>query len=59
MSSDVKPIPDNYPVLTPYLIVHDGAAAIAFYEQAFGAKLPAPRGAGRAGRHAELETVSP
>src|SRR5438874_7056199 len=52
----VKPIPDGYPRLTPYLIVGDGAAAIAFYEKAFGArlrlKLATPRG--RVG-HAELE----
>ena len=33
----VKPIPDGYPSLTPYLIVADGAGAIAFYEKAFGA----------------------
>lgn len=33
----VKPIPDGYPAVTPYLIVHDAAGAIAFYEQAFGA----------------------
>src|SRR6185503_16563788 len=44
------------PRLTPYLIVGEGAAAIAFYEKAFGAnlrlKLDAP--GGRIG-HAELE----
>lgn len=28
----------NYPVLTPCLCVHDGLAAIKFYEAAFGAK---------------------
>ena len=28
----------NYPVLTPYLCVHDGLAAIAFYKAAFGAE---------------------
>ncbi|MFQ3615094.1 MAG: VOC family protein [Cyanobacteriota bacterium] len=33
----VKPIPDGYPAVTPYLIVHDAAGAIAFYQQAFGA----------------------
>lgn len=27
-----------YPVLSPYLIVHDAAAAIAFYREAFGAE---------------------
>jgi PhnB protein len=35
----VKPIPDGYHSVTPYLVVADGAAAIAFYQQAFDAKL--------------------
>lgn len=54
-SANVKPVPDGYPALTPYLIVSDGAAAIEFYRKAFGAKermrLPAPNN--RVG-HAEL-----
>lgn len=33
----VKPIPDGYRTITPYLIVSDGAGAIAFYAKAFGA----------------------
>jgi PhnB protein len=33
----VKPIPDGYHTVTPYLVVNDGAAAIDFYKQAFGA----------------------
>jgi PhnB protein len=33
----VKPIPDGYHSVTPYLIVNDGARAIDFYKQAFGA----------------------
>lgn len=33
----VKPIPDGYHTATPYLIVQDGARAIDFYKQAFGA----------------------
>jgi PhnB protein len=33
----VKPIPDGYHSVTPYLVVHDGAGAIDFYKQAFGA----------------------
>jgi PhnB protein len=33
----VKPIPDGYRTVTPYLIVSDGADAIAFYARAFGA----------------------
>jgi PhnB protein len=38
MAQTVKPIPDGYHTVTPYLTVNDGAAAIAFYEKAFGAK---------------------
>ena len=55
MSGNVKPIPEGYPVLTPYLIVNDGAAAIDFYERAFGAKLRMRLGGpgGKIG-HAEL-----
>lgn len=53
---NVKPVPDGYPTLAPYLIVGDGAAAIVFYQQVFGARLrmrlDGPRG--RIG-HAELE----
>ena len=56
MSEHVKPVPDSYPTLSPYLIVTDGAAAIAFYERVFGARLrmrlPGPQG--KVG-HAELE----
>ncbi len=33
----VKPIPDGYHSLTPYLIVRGGVRAIDFYKQAFGA----------------------
>src|SRR3954466_15012487 len=36
--SKPKPIPDGYHSVTPYLIVHDGAAALDFYQRAFGAK---------------------
>jgi len=53
--ADVKAIPDEYPTITPYLCVDDGAAAIDFYTRVFGAKermrMPAPDG--RIG-HAEL-----
>ncbi len=52
----VKPIPDGYPQVTPYLFVHDAAAAIEFYKSAFGAtermRMPAP--GGKIG-HAELQ----
>ena len=51
----VKPIPEGYHTLTPYLIVDGAARAIDFYKRAFGAtetmRMPAP--GGRIG-HAEL-----
>jgi len=37
MTTEVKPIPEGYHTLTPYLIVHDAAQAIEFYKRAFGA----------------------
>jgi PhnB protein len=37
MSAKVKPIPDGYHTVTPYLIVEGATAAIDFYKQAFGA----------------------
>lgn len=36
--SDVKPIPDGYPQLTPYLCVDGADTAIEFYTQVFGAQ---------------------
>jgi PhnB protein len=33
----VKPIPEGYHSVTPYLMVHDGARALDFYRRAFGA----------------------
>jgi len=55
MSSSVKPIPDGYHVLTPYLIVHGADKAIEFYKKAFGA-IELFRMGGPDGRigHAEL-----
>ncbi len=51
----VKPIPDGYHTITPYLIVKGAAGAIDFYKKAFGAtelfRMPGPDG--RVG-HAEL-----
>jgi PhnB protein len=38
MSDNVKPIPDGYHTVTPYLIVNDAVAAMEFYKQAFGAE---------------------
>jgi PhnB protein len=33
----VKPIPDGYHTVTPYLVVKDAARALDFYKKAFGA----------------------
>ena len=35
--STVKPMPDGFHAITPYLSVNDGKAAIAFYQHVFGA----------------------
>jgi PhnB protein len=52
----VKPIPEGYHTITPYLAVDDAAGAIEYYKKAFGAKergrMDAP--GGKIG-HAELE----
>jgi PhnB protein len=52
----VKPIPEGYHTLTPYLAVDNAADAIEFYERAFGAKermrMPGPEG--KIG-HAEIQ----
>jgi PhnB protein len=44
----VKPIPEGYHSVTPYLIVNDASAAIDFYKRAFGAteimRMPGPDG---------------
>jgi PhnB protein len=44
----VKPIPDGYHSITPYLIVKGAAAALDFYKKAFGAqelfRFPGPDG---------------
>ena len=54
--ADVKPIPDGYPRITPYLHVDGAAEAIEFYKTILGAKermrMPGPDG--KLG-HAELE----
>lgn len=44
----VKPIPDGYHSVTPYLIVKNAGSAIEFYKKAFGAielfRMPGPDG---------------
>ena len=46
--AEVKPIPEGYHTITPYITVSDGAGAIEFYQNAFNAeelsRLPAPDG---------------
>jgi PhnB protein len=37
MSPSVKPIPDGYPAVMPYLLIDGASAAIDFYQQVFGA----------------------
>ena len=51
----VKPIPDGYHNMTPYLIVSGAAKAIEFYTKVFGAteKMRMPSPGGKIG-HAEL-----
>ena len=51
----VKPIPDGYTSVTPYLIFDDAAAAIDFYEKAFGAKELFRMPMGNRIGHAELQ----
>jgi len=52
----VKPIPDGYHTLTPYMTVRDAERAIEFYKKAFGAKERGPAAKGPDGKvmHAEL-----
>jgi PhnB protein len=56
MTSKVKPIPEGYHAVTPYLSVKGAAGAIEFYKKAFGAKdvmrMPGPDG--KIG-HAEIQ----
>ena len=56
METEVKPVPEGYHTVTPYLIIRDAARAIEFYKKAFGAselvRMPAP--GGKIG-HAEIK----
>ena len=53
---DVKPVPDGYTAITPYLVAEDASALIDFLANAFGAvermRLPMPDGTVA---HAEVE----
>jgi PhnB protein len=52
----VSPVPERLHTVTPRLVVADGAAAIAFYAQAFGAQEVGERFTGPGGEliHAEI-----
>jgi PhnB protein len=54
--SPVKPIPDGYTTVTPYLVIKGAGDAIEFYKRAFGATelLVMPDKTGRIS-HAELQ----
>lgn len=56
MKKAVKPIPENYHAVTPYLVVQGAAKAIDFYKKVFGAqellRMPGPGGKVM---HAELK----
>ncbi len=56
MPKTVKPIPDGYTAVTPYLILADAARALEFYKRAFGAReiMRMPMPGGKIG-HAEIE----
>ena len=55
MAGNVKPIPEGYHSVTPYLYVKGAAKALEFYKQALGAteKFRMPMADGRVG-HAEI-----
>ena len=48
MTPSVKPIPEGYHTVSPYLVIKNAAAAIEFYKKAFGTKetmrMPGPDG---------------
>jgi PhnB protein len=54
--SQAQPIPSGYEMITPYISVQDGEAAIEFYKKAFDAvevvRMPGPQGRGVG--HADL-----
>src|ERR1700691_5615453 len=51
----VKPIPDGYSSITPYLIFEDANSAINFYERAFGAQELSRMPMGNRIGHAEIQ----
>jgi PhnB protein len=56
----VKPVPEGYRTLTPYIEIEGAAEAIEFYTRAFGAKEKLRMGGpGGTVGHAELEIGTP
>ena len=59
MASQVKPIPEGYHTVTPYLICDGASQAIEFYKKAFGAveavRMAMPNG--KIGRASSRERV--
>ncbi|MBV9412286.1 MAG: VOC family protein [Acidimicrobiia bacterium] len=53
--ANVKPIPDGYPQVIPYLIIDGAADAIDFYAKVLGTKERLRMGGGGFVGHAELE----
>jgi PhnB protein len=53
--ANVKPIPEGYHTITPYLVVKGAAQAIDFYKKAFGAKEIFRMDSGGKVMHAELQ----
>jgi len=55
MASSVKPVPDGYHTVTPYLIISGAAEALEFYAKAFGAvEVMRFKGPGEKIMHAEI-----
>ncbi|HEX5177100.1 MAG TPA: VOC family protein [Chthoniobacteraceae bacterium] len=55
MASSVKPLPDGYHTVTPYLIIHGAAQALEFYSRVFGAvEVMRFKGPGGKIMHAEM-----
>lgn len=48
MAGKVKPVPEGYRTVTPYLVLNDASKALEFYKKAFGAeeifRMPGPGG---------------
>jgi PhnB protein len=55
MKNNVKPIPEGYHSVTPYLMINGASKAIEFYKQAFGAKEIGRLSMGQQVAHCELE----